>query len=34
LGSATKRTRWDMAYRATQNLEDFFSKGAAKDKVN
>jgi hypothetical protein len=23
-----------MAYRATQNLEDFFSKGAAKDKVN
>ena len=34
LGSATKRTRWDMAYRATQNLEDFFSKGSAKDKVN
>ena len=34
LGSATKRTRWDMAYRATQNLEDFFVKGAAKDKVN
>ena len=34
LGSATKRTRWDMAYRATQNLEDFFSKGEAKDKVN
>ena len=34
LGSATKRTRWDMAYRATQNLEDFFSKGMAKDKVN
>ena len=34
LGSATKRTRWDMAYRATQNLEDFFSKGVAKDKVN
>ena len=24
LGSATKRTRWDMAYRATKNLEDFF----------
>ena len=22
LGSATKRTRWDMAYRATKNLED------------
>jgi len=34
LGSATKRTRWDMAYRATQNLEDFFNKGLAKDKVN
>ncbi len=34
LGSATKRTRWDMAYRATQNLEDFFANGAAKDKVN
>ena len=34
LGSATKRTRWDMAYRATQNLEDFFTKGSAKDKVN
>ena len=34
LGSATKRTRWDMAYRATQNLEDFFNKGVAKDKVN
>ena len=34
LGSATKRTRWDMAYRATQNLEDFFSKGLPKDKVN
>ena len=34
LGSATKRTRWDMAYRATQNLEDFFNKGEAKDKVN
>jgi len=34
LGSATKRTRWDMAYRATQNLEDFFNKGMAKDKVN
>ena len=25
LGSATKRTRWDMAYRATKNLEQFFS---------
>ena len=34
LGSATKRTRWDMAYRATQNLQDFFTNGAAKDKVN
>jgi len=34
LGSATKRTRWDMAYRATQNLEDFFTKGVAKDRVN
>ena len=34
LGSATKRTRWDMAYRATQNLEVFFSKGVAKDNVN
>ena len=34
LGSATKRTRWDMAYRATQNLEDFFNKGKALDKVN
>ena len=34
LGSATKRTRWDMAYRATQNLEDFLNKSVAKDKVN
>jgi lactate dehydrogenase-like 2-hydroxyacid dehydrogenase len=34
LGSATKRTRWDMAYRATQNLEDFFTKSSPKDKVN
>ena len=34
LGSATKRTRWDMAYRATKNLEDFFTKGTAKDTVN
>ena len=34
LGSATKRTRWDMAYRATQNLEDFFTKGVALDRVN
>ena len=24
LGSATKRTRWDMAYRATKNLVEFF----------
>ena len=34
LGSATKRTRWDMAYRATKNLEDFFSKKKPKDQVN
>ena len=25
LGSATKRTRWDMGYRATENLENFLS---------
>ena len=34
LGSATKRTRWDMAFRATKNLEDFFSGKVPKDKVN
>ena len=34
LGSATKRTRWDMAYRATKNLEDFFLGREPKDKVN
>ena len=34
LGSATKRTRWDMAYRATKNLEDFFLGKKPKDQVN
>ena len=34
LGSATKRTRWDMAYRATKNLVDFFSGKRPKDQVN
>jgi len=34
LGSATKRTRWDMGYRATENLENFFKSGNPKDKVN
>ena len=34
LGSATKRTRWDMAYRATKNLEDFFSGKKPLDQVN
>ncbi len=34
LGSATKRTRWDMAYRATKNLEDFFSGKKPQDQVN
>jgi lactate dehydrogenase-like 2-hydroxyacid dehydrogenase len=34
LGSATKRTRWDMGYRATKNLEDFFETKKAKDQVN
>ena len=34
LGSATKRTRWDMAYRATKNLEDFFNEKKPKDLVN
>ena len=34
LGSATKRTRWDMGYRASENLESFFKSGKAKDQVN
>ena len=34
LGSATKRTRWDMAYRATKNLEHFFSRKKPQDQVN
>ena len=34
LGSATKRTRWDMGYRATKNLEDFFNNKVPKDIVN
>ena len=34
LGSATKRTRWDMAFRATKNLEDFFKDKKPKDLVN
>ena len=34
LGSATKRTRWDMAYRATKNLEDYFLGKNPHDQVN
>jgi len=34
LGSATKRTRLDMAYRATENLASFFKTGNVKDQVN
>ena len=34
LGSATKRTRWDMAFRATKNLEDFFLGKKPRDQVN
>ena len=34
LGSATKRTRWDMGYRATQNLVDFFNDKKPRDLVN
>jgi lactate dehydrogenase-like 2-hydroxyacid dehydrogenase len=34
LGSATKRTRWDMGFRATQNLEDFFNDKKPRDLVN
>ena len=34
LGSATKRTRWDMAYRATKNLVDFFDNKTPQDLIN
>jgi lactate dehydrogenase-like 2-hydroxyacid dehydrogenase len=34
LGSATKRTRWDMAYRATANLDYFFNEKIPKDLIN
>ena len=34
LGSATKRTRWDMAFRATKNLEDFFLGKKPQDLIN
>ena len=34
LGSATKRTRWDMAYRAAKNLETFFKGEKPQDLVN
>ena len=34
LGSATKRTRWDMAFRATENLEMFFKGKKPQDLVN
>ena len=34
LGSATKRTRWDMAFRATKNLEDFFNSKKPRDLIN
>jgi glyoxylate reductase len=34
LGSATKRTRWDMGYRAIENLESFFKKGNVRDQIN
>jgi len=34
LGSATKRTRWDMAYRATENLKLFFEGNKPTDIVN
>ena len=34
LGSATKRTRWDMAFRATKNLQDFFLGKKPQDQVN
>ena len=34
LGSATKRTRWDMAFRATKNLLDFFDDKKPEDLIN
>ena len=34
IGSATKRTRWDMAFRATKNLEMFFKGEKPQDLVN
>jgi len=34
LGSATKRTRWDMAFRATKNLDDFFKDKKPQDLIN
>ena len=34
LGSATKRTRWDMGFRATKNLEDFFNNKIPTDLIN
>ena len=34
LGSATKRTRWDMGFRATKNLEDFFNNKIPSDLIN
>jgi len=34
LGSATKRTRWDMGYRATENLKLFFEGKEPTDLVN
>ena len=34
LGSATKRTRWDMGYRATENLRLFFEGKVPSDLVN
>ena len=34
LGSATKRTRWDMGFRATKNIEDFFNGKNPQDLVN
>ena len=34
IGSATMRTRWDMAYRATKNLEDYFAGKKPQDQIN
>ena len=34
LGSATMRTRWDMGFRATKNLEDYFNEKKPRDLVN